>query len=1047
MLKFTKEGSQTSRELFLHQKRASGSLVLKEVIPWTNSSSYIQCLMQQVHFHLENNIHNMYRHKCQFLISTLSIFIVVLVCLIANSVIDKAPVIFLRLAEQNSGEIDAFLLPASPTRVVDSSSGKKKLFTTLNYTAVQEELPRVNLTPRNYMKAFMHKADDHPAEQSKTPLDCKLCHREQKFLNDISLVFMDTDREREIKIGVNYHFPKLFKNECIISRSLLKESKLKLGSMAKVTFDGEHILNILATKLSKISHFPLPSIHDIGSIEVECLLKSEIAESFGKMDDQSVEKVLILEYEYMFDYVIDHVRKSLNRKEQSAMHQAASRLLIQSADQQNPYHYASTILMTFPEPRLDYYKNSDYNELLQSSLAEMNSLTQKLGYYPISVELPLLKQMEQFSVAILFMGLLFSMILAVFLAISIILIYGLLLVNVQQKSFEHGIKRMLGSSKWGLVKDVAVQTLCFVVPGIIFAFLCSFLILRVIYYYFFEQQLGLKMDPNPTYFAVCNAIMLGLVIPFVSSLIPIKNALSQNLNDALDFERSQTKAEVIEVINPSSKNIRIVLIIGAISAIYGFIIFVLLPQSLMSLNFGIILAVFFLILGGFLVGVVLVAMNFQHIIEVAITLSLFWLERTCIRTLILKNLIAHRIRNASTTLVYALSLSFLILCVVSYSLQVQNITLVKTKDWGEIRLGGKDHFLLYERVEEYIKKNPEKIANFGYKGHVLENYYYSDSFASPHSRYSSQPVQISSVSPSLFETLNQDQIKINYASESALTFGEQLYTKDGSHGSGLGSYLSEKLHLFPQKFESSFLVTIPDSDSGRETSSFFTLKPTFILDSAPGLGIGSRKHSDKPEMVVSFTTKEFLYTKLSRPRRMIPVKYAYLTLTDSKYAAEVITYMKQFTEVNSVYDAEEVLKEVKAILDTIFSVLICLSMFLCLFSLVSSTSANMMEQSKEVGVLRAIGFTKFMVKRLYFYETFVLVFASSCLGIIVGTFVGWTMTVQQANFLSIPIAFYFPYKHLLWACLASLICALVAIWAPASKILSKEISEIFKINS
>lgn len=116
---------------------------------------------------------------------------------------------------------------------------------------------------------------------------------------------------------------------------------------------------------------------------------------------------------------------------------------------------------------------------------------------------------------------------------------------------------------------------------------------------------------------------------------------------------------------------------------------------------------------------------------------------------------------------------------------------------------------------------------------------------------------------------------------------------------------------------------------------------------------------------------------------------------------------------------DEQLIEIRHILDVIFNIIISLCMFLCLFSLISSTSANMMEQTKEIGVLRAIGFTKYMIKRLYFYETFVLVFASSCLGIFVGTFVGWTMIAQQAEFIQTPANFYFPIQHLIATAIVS----------------------------
>ena len=77
----------------------------------------------------------------------------------------------------------------------------------------------------------------------------------------------------------------------------------------------------------------------------------------------------------------------------------------------------------------------------------------------------------------------------------------------------------------------------------------------------------------------------------------------------------------------------------------------------------------------------------------------------------------------------------------------------------------------------------------------------------------------------------------------------------------------------------------------------------------------------------------------------------------------------------------------------IFSVIISITMFLCFFSLCSSMSANLLDQTKEIGVLRAMGFTKKRIKMLYFYEAFILVMASSLLGVMIGTIVGFTMVL------------------------------------------------------
>jgi ABC-type antimicrobial peptide transport system permease subunit len=57
-------------------------------------------------------------------------------------------------------------------------------------------------------------------------------------------------------------------------------------------------------------------------------------------------------------------------------------------------------------------------------------------------------------------------------------------------------------------------------------------------------------------------------------------------------------------------------------------------------------------------------------------------------------------------------------------------------------------------------------------------------------------------------------------------------------------------------------------------------------------------------------------------------------------------------------------------------------------------SANLMEQAKEIGILRAIGFRKLRISMLYVYEAFILVLASSIMGILVGVGVASSMTVQ-----------------------------------------------------
>ena len=72
------------------------------------------------------------------------------------------------------------------------------------------------------------------------------------------------------------------------------------------------------------------------------------------------------------------------------------------------------------------------------------------------------------------------------------------------------------------------------------------------------------------------------------------------------------------------------------------------------------------------------------------------------------------------------------------------------------------------------------------------------------------------------------------------------------------------------------------------------------------------------------------------------------------------------------------------ILNKVFNVIIVMTMFLCFFALSANMSANLYEQTKEIGVLRSIGFTKTRIRMLYFYEAMVLVIASCLMGVMVG---------------------------------------------------------------
>ena len=95
-------------------------------------------------------------------------------------------------------------------------------------------------------------------------------------------------------------------------------------------------------------------------------------------------------------------------------------------------------------------------------------------------------------------------------------------------------------------------------------------------------------------------------------------------------------------------------------------------------------------------------------------------------------------------------------------------------------------------------------------------------------------------------------------------------------------------------------------------------------------------------------------------------------------------------------------------------------------------TANLYEQKKEVGILRATGFTKTRVKCLYFYEALILVLSSCILGVIIGTMVGYTLLLQFNLIIGAYVKPFFPWKQFILVVALSLICAFISSWGPST---------------
>ena len=105
---------------------------------------------QTFRFFLKHSLQDVKRRKCHFCLGLCSVLIVVLSTLVVNTVIAKGPIIFMKLAQQDSGEIDCIYQYG--TDQYQDSNGKVYTGATLNYTqaliVMQENQVEAHLSPR-----------------------------------------------------------------------------------------------------------------------------------------------------------------------------------------------------------------------------------------------------------------------------------------------------------------------------------------------------------------------------------------------------------------------------------------------------------------------------------------------------------------------------------------------------------------------------------------------------------------------------------------------------------------------------------------------------------------------------------------------------------------------------------------------------------------------------------------------------------------------------------------------------------------------------------
>ena len=182
-------------------------------------------------------------------------------------------------------------------------------------------------------------------------------------------------------------------------------------------------------------------------------------------------------------------------------------------------------------------------------LSELDKIDTALGFFNIHSNPELIIAMIPYNYAVLFIGLIFNILLIIFIVVAILLIYSLLLISVETKTFEIGVMRLVGLTKMGYIGMIIAQATMFVVPAVLLAFILAFPMIWFLYATLFSDTLGYSPSVVPSWSAIGSALFVGILIPFLSSIVPVRRVLSANLTESLSVSRSKSPGVLITFTN------------------------------------------------------------------------------------------------------------------------------------------------------------------------------------------------------------------------------------------------------------------------------------------------------------------------------------------------------------------------------------------------------------------------------------------------------------------------------------------------------------------
>lgn len=520
--------------------------------------------------------------KGSYALSFCSVFFVVTLCVAMLSVLSSIPAVFLRLAEPSVGQADLIL----------TAGGQLRSGASLNYTAIRQllaagegednsqqrhaarvEVQAYAFTPR---RCRTHHAMDlwFPFPQEKQPAAAgggprTVCHDtcyeqwcETSVGPVVTLYALDTDREDAMGFAPYRDFPWRTpeKGFAIISSNVA--SDLQVGP-------GEDVF------------FVLPGLDD--TLTEFFALTPVAGRSYNAVLKLRVQAV-VTPYSYKFPDTNSFVMVNyadMNRIFASGLSPQWDSSIAETVASVDPRECAGLVLFNLPpgDKRRTAYQAQSYEAVRRRVMDWATPIPTRIGFNQVSSSAVLVADMYSTRVLRILVNLILVIIMVAIAALSLMLVYSLMTVGIESRTYELGIQRMIGFNRENLVTSVLWNAYFFAIPAWLAGLGAGqgvYILVRYVFHLLIDIDIPLAVSGE----SIGWATFAAFVTPLVASILPIREMITLPLPEALDSTRSRGKGVVYTIVCGGREQLNgMMLGLGLLYGLSGFLLYTSSPRA------------------------------------------------------------------------------------------------------------------------------------------------------------------------------------------------------------------------------------------------------------------------------------------------------------------------------------------------------------------------------------------------------------------------------------------------------------------------------------